>query len=259
MARSALLTLDDVTQHFTVNGETVAPLQNVSVSIPEHSFTVAVGPSGSGKSTLLNVVSGLQKPALGRMFFGERDLYSLSPDELARFRAQKIGIVYQDNYWVKSLSVIENVALPLAFIGKERGEARVQAKLALDRVGMLSYAKKLPALLSLGEQQRIAAARALVNNPELIIADEPTGNLDSKNGDQVMDLLRQCQQDSQATIILVTHNLEYLPLADTVLQVQDGRVRQLPRSDTKAAVEHLVSEMKSRLARFTKGAAHVAS
>ena len=193
------------------------------------------------------MLTGLQKPSSGKVLFEGRDVYELSPDELAHFRANRIGIVYQTNYWVKSLTVLENVSMPLYFLGYSRSAAGKIAQSALERVGMGEYAKKYPSLLSGGEQQRVAMARALVNDPLFIIADEPTGSLDSKNGDMIMGLLQNCQTEFKRTVILVTHNMEYLPLADHLLHIQDGTLEQMQDESIQRTAENLLNEMKNRL------------
>lgn len=180
------------------------------------------------------------------------DIYRYSPDELANFRANRIGIVYQTNHWVSSLNTLENVALPLNFLGYSRPTAEKIARMSLERVGMGAYAKKSPLVLSGGEQQRIAMARALANTPLFIIADEPTGNLDVTNGDKIIDLLEVCKRDFHCTIVLVTHNIEYLPLGDATLHIEDGVVVQSKDSDSKTTAKELLSNLEARLTKMEK-------
>lgn len=241
----------DVSQIFTQGDETTQILKKVSFDMRDRSFNIIYGPSGSGKSTLLNILTGLQAPTTGHIDVFGHDMYKLAPDQLAHFRANEIGIVYQQNYWVKSLNVIENVSMPLYFSGYSRPAAAKRAKEALEMVGMADYVKKHPSLLSGGEQQRIALARALVNDPKIIIADEPTGSLDSKNGDMVMSLLHQFQKDLGRTIVLVTHNMEYLPYADHLLNIQDGVVtRTTDGEDIRKIASDLLKEIKARIVRM---------
>ncbi len=247
MNKRAFIELIKIEQNFEAGDENILALQELSCVIPESSFTIIYGPSGSGKSTLLNIISGIQKPSKGRLIIDGFDVYKSTNNERARFRASKVGIVYQNNYWVKSLTVLDNVCLPLLFSGKSRTDAAKQAFVALERVNMLGYAKKYPSLLSGGEQQRIAVARALVNDPQFIIADEPTGSLDSKNGDMVMNILRQEQRESKRTIILVTHNMEYLPLADSLLHIKDGVVQVMNNSSIKTTTDSLINDMRKRI------------
>ncbi len=247
-----LITVKDVVQTFKVGTETIEPLKKVSFDILPNSFNIIYGASGSGKSTLLNVLTGLQKPTSGKVLFEGRDVYSFTPDELARFRAERIGFVYQANYWVKSLNVIDNVAMSLYFLGYSRVRAKSKAMDALVRVNMKDYADKYPVLLSGGEQQRVAMARALVTRPMFIIADEPTGSLDSKNGDMIMDLLRSCQQDTTSTVILVTHNMEYIPLADKLLHIEDGSLNLMRQESIQDTTKALMQAMQQRIDHLSK-------
>lgn len=244
---NALITMEHVTQAFTSGSETTTVLKDVSFTIHDNTFNIIYGASGSGKSTLLNIITGLQKPTTGSITYSGKEIYSLPQDELARFRSHRIGIVYQQNYWVHSLNVLENVALPLYFLGYARSLAMEMAMISLERVHMEAYARKTPSLLSGGEQQRVAMARALVNDPMIIIADEPTGNLDSTNGDNIMSLLSGAHLDSRRTIILVTHNMEYLPLADNLLHIQDGVVQELNHASITRTTNELVAAMKARI------------
>jgi len=250
-SKPTIIELANVNQSFAVGDEVIDILHDINFKIQQQSFNIIYGPSGSGKSTVLNILTGLQKPSEGDVSFNGLRLYDLSPDQLAHFRANEIGIVYQQNYWVKSLSVLENVAMPLFFVGHTRKEARIRAKEALAMVNMESYAHKHPTLLSGGEQQRVAMARALVNSPLFVIADEPTGSLDSKNGDMIMNLLRQCQSEFGRTIILVSHNMEYIPLADHLLRIEDGRmVETQDDEDITATATALLNQMKERITKL---------
>lgn len=248
--KEVLIKADGVCQSFGQGDEIVNVIKNVNFEIRNNTFNVIYGASGSGKSTLLNILTGLQRPSEGMITFKGEDVYSFTPDELARFRASRIGIVYQSNYWVQSLNVMENVAMPLYFLGYNRSLAADMAMIALERIDMQSYAKKYPSVLSGGEQQRVAMARAIVNDPMFIIADEPTGSLDSKNGDKIMELLTKAYSDSLRTIILVTHNMEYLPLADNLLHIQDGEVQNPDSGSIKATTDEMIASMKARLDQF---------
>lgn len=247
-----IIKASNITQDFKVGEELVKTIQDSSFELFESSFNIIYGPSGSGKSTVINILTGLQKPTAGTVVFDERNVYELSSDELAFFRATRFGMIYQTNYWVRSLNAVENVSMPLYFLGYNRQRAAERAQFALDQVGMGAYAKKSPLLLSGGEQQRIAVARALASSPLYIFADEPTGSLDSGNGDMVMNLLRSFQIDNRRTIILVTHNLEYLPLADHLLHIQDGIIKELPHDSVKAATQTLLDDMKARIDRLAR-------
>lgn len=235
----------------TPSGEVVA-LDNVSLDIPDGSFTVIYGPSGSGKSTLLNCLTGLDAPTKGHVTYEGKDLYALTVDDRAFFRAHTMGTVYQTSYWVQSLSVLENVALPLHFLGFSEPAARKGAMESLTRLHLERHAASSPALLSGGEQQRVAMARALVNNPSYIVADEPTGNLDRANGDAVIELLRYFNQSLQRTIVLVTHNLEYLAVADQLIYVEDGRITRVAGADIPKFTKHLNRNIEQSLTRWSR-------
>lgn len=221
-----LIKVHKVTKDFQLHDQTLHVLKNASFEVPEGSFTIVHGPSGSGKTTLLNTITGMDAPTTGTVSYHGKDIYELTENELAHFRANAMGIVYQSNYWVNSLSVLENVALPLYFLGYDRENAERQAAESLRRVGMEGHSDTLPTVLSGGEQQRVAMARALVSNPSYIVADEPTGNLDSKNGDTIIELLQYFHKTLNRTIILVTHNESYLKYGTQVLRVKDGVVTE---------------------------------
>lgn len=251
-ANRVVIKAQNITQSFNIGDEVVTPLSDGNFELMESSFNIIYGPSGSGKSTLLNILTGLQRPTTGTVLFDGNEVYTLTPDELAFFRATRIGIVYQTNYWVKSLNALDNVCMPLFFLGYSRQQAAERAQFALEEVGMGNYAKKYPVLLSGGEQQRIALARALASSPLYIVADEPTGSLDSTNGDKVMQLLQGAQRDNGRTVILVTHNMEYLPLADHLLHIEDGHIQELKRESIKAATDELFHKMKQRIDKLSK-------
>lgn len=245
--KNALIQTTNVSLSFTVGEQNVDAVKTASVGIPEGEFTIIYGASGSGKSSLLNMLSGLQKPTKGTLKYRGEDLYTKTPNELAFFRASELGIVYQTNYWVKSLSVLENVAMPLYFLGYTKAEAHELALESLKKVNMVGYAKKYPTLLSGGEQQRVAMARALVSNAPVLIADEPTGNLDSKNGDMIMDLLKDLAHKDGKTVILVTHNMEYLAIASHLLEIQDGVVTEIDQADIPKTVKNMLTDVRKRI------------
>lgn len=245
--KPSIISLDSVQHSYRSGNTDLVALKKTSFKVSNNSFTIIFGPSGSGKSTLLNILSGLQQPSEGTVEYQGVDIYQLRNDDLAHFRASQIGIVYQNNYWVKSLTCAENVAMPLYFMGYTKSRAIKQANEAIEKVGMEKYSHKLPILLSGGEQQRIAMARALVNNPPVVIADEPTGSLDSKNGAKIMETLSRCQSEHGQTIILVTHNMEYLPLADRMIHLEDGEVTVLDDKSIHETTKDLIQSMQQRI------------
>lgn len=219
----------DVVKVFPVQIEMpdVTVLKSVSFTIPEGSFTMLHGPSGSGKSTILNTLIGLEPPTSGKVCVAGTDLYAQSSDERASFRARTIGMVHQDNYWVNSLSVAENVALPLLLSGWAKQKALFLAKQSIARVGLEEFANYNPTVLSGGQQQRVSFARATVIRPRILVADEPTGNLDSVNGDRIIELLQDFNKSYGATVVLVTHNDELLSNSDNIIEVKDGEVTEV--------------------------------
>lgn len=217
-----IIQFKNVSMQFQVSDGVVDILKDVSFSVQRNSFTVIFGPSGSGKSTILNILLGLLEPTKGSVTVAGKNLYDMSQNELAQFRGQNYGLVSQTITWVTSLSVLENIALPLYLKGMSTGKAHVQARESLEKVGMTQYADYFPTVLSIGQQQRIAMARATVETPMLLVADEPTGNLDSRNGDMIMKHITSFKNHDAATIILVTHNPEYLSLSDNRLFIKDG-------------------------------------
>ena len=250
LAPSALITVTGLDKQFTFKSGVIGVLHDVNFQVNHPSFTIIFGPSGSGKTTLLNVLSGLEPPTAGRVVVAGQDLYQLDPDQRAYFRACFIGIVHQENYWVKALSVLENVAMPLYLIGSEKAAALQAARTSLEQVGMADFAHHEPTLLSGGQQQRVQMARALVANPELILADEPTGNLDSRNGKMIIDLLLQCQRELGRTVILITHNIEYLSLADQQLYMLDGKVVEARRG--QELPPDILQSLRTQITQLTK-------
>ncbi|MCE7936309.1 ABC transporter ATP-binding protein [Candidatus Saccharibacteria bacterium CPR2] len=246
--KGVMLRIENVAHSYHVGESMQEVLKGLSFDVPESSFVIIFGPSGSGKSTLLNILSGLLKPMEGKLMFRGTDLYSLNPEQVAGFRAKTLGRVYQTSYWVKSLKVVENVSLPLYFSGWSKRSAQEQAIKYLKQIGMDKYAHKYPTQLSGGEQQRVSMARGLVADPDFIVADEPTGNLDTMSSDMVMSTLQGCKAEFNKTIILVTHDLRYLPMGDIVYELQDGRLVNGGASVTQSPDKRNVAKRFSSLA-----------
>ena len=198
-------------------------LFDISVNIPQGKVTAFIGPSGCGKSTLLSILGLLDTPTRGSYRLDGREVGTLAPAERARIRNREIGFIFQSFHLIGDLTVFENVELPLIYRGMKANERRERVNAALERVGMAHRAKHLPSQLSGGQQQRVAVARAVGGQPSILLADEPTGNLDSKNGEAVMDLLRELHRGG-ATICMVTHDPRYAAHADRSIHLFDGRV-----------------------------------
>jgi len=197
-------------------------LHPLSLLVPRGQFVAIVGPSGSGKSTLLGLIAGLDAPTAGEVLIDGVNITALDEDRLARLRGEKIGFVFQFFHLIPSLTAYENVAVPMEIAGV--ADPRRRAEMLLEEVGLTGRAHHYPSQLSGGEQQRVALARALANDPPIVLADEPTGNLDSTNGRLIMDLLRDVHQSRGTTVVLVTHDADLAALADAKLVLRDGRV-----------------------------------
>jgi putative ABC transport system ATP-binding protein len=201
-------------------------LHSLDYTIRSGEFVAIVGPSGSGKSTMLGLVAGLDAPSTGQILIDGTDITRLSEDALAKLRGEKIGFVFQFFHLVPSLTAFENVLVPMEIA--RRKDATARARTLLEEVGLTERAHHYPSQLSGGEQQRVAIARALANDPPIVLADEPTGNLDSTTGRHIMDLLLNVRRSREMTLVLVTHDAELAGLADTRLVLRDGRPVQTP-------------------------------
>jgi putative ABC transport system ATP-binding protein len=217
-----MIELRGVSKTVTSGSEPLTILHPLTTSIERGRFVAIVGPSGSGKSTLLGLLAGLDAPTTGSVIIDGVDITALGEDDLARLRGEKIGFVFQFFHLIPSLTAFENVAVPMEIRGTPNAAAR--ARTLLEEVGLTGRAHHYPSQLSGGEQQRVALARALANDPPILLADEPTGNLDSANGRHIMDLLRTSHRARQTTLILVTHDQELAAMADTRIALRDGRV-----------------------------------
>ena len=202
--------------------ETLA-LENVNIDIEKGEFVSVMGPSGCGKSTLLNIVGLLDTPTSGTVSIDGISLGKMSDSKLAAFRNAKLGFVFQSFHLINSLNVLDNVELPLIYRSMSASERSKRVREVLDRVGLSHRMRHMPSQLSGGQCQRVAIARAIVGNPEIILADEPTGNLDSKMGAEVMDLLHSLNKDDGRTIMMVTHNEQQAKLTDRIIRFFDGR------------------------------------
>lgn len=217
-----MIELRNVSKTVTSGTELLTILHPLTATIPRGQFVAVVGPSGSGKSTLLGLLAGLDSPTTGAVVIDGVDITTLSEDELARLRGQKIGFVFQFFHLIPSLTAYENVAVPMELRGQ--ADAGTRARALLEDVGLTGRAHHYPSQLSGGEQQRVALARALANDPPILLADEPTGNLDSENGRLIMELLTSIHRTRNTTLVLVTHDKELAALADVCIRMRDGRV-----------------------------------
>ncbi|MGK2906587.1 MAG: ABC transporter ATP-binding protein [Desulfuromonadales bacterium] len=233
-----LINLKHVTKHYMNGSDCVIALQKLSLSVDEGTFLGVMGPSGSGKSTLLSVLGGLTSPSSGTVNIDGIDVYGLSQEKQADFRREYLGFVFQSHNLIPYLNALENVMLPLAVAKLSSTEKRQRAEAMLERVGLSGRMLHLPQQLSGGEQERVAIARSLVNNPPLLLADEPTGSLDSATSLQVMNLLAELHQSGQ-TIIMVTHNTENLDWVNRTVYLRDGLIEK----DTLGSSETLSQAM----------------
>lgn len=205
------------------SGETeVKALDDISFQVEEGEFIAIIGPSGSGKSTLLHSIAGLEKPTSGKVYFYDKDIYKMSKKELTILRRQKIGIIYQFYNLIPTLNVEENIILPIELDRKKIDTKKLDE--IIKFLGLEKRKKHLPNELSGGQQQKVAIGRALMINPTIILADEPTGNLDSKSSEEIMHVLKKANKDYKQTIIMITHNLEIAKLADRIIKIEDGKI-----------------------------------
>lgn len=218
----ALLEARNLSKTYEVNHRVIPVLKEIDLAVDAGAFVVIRGSSGSGKTTLLTLLSGLDRPSSGQVLINHQDISQATEEELAPLRNKTIGFVFQSFHLVPSMTAMENIMFPAELLGDRHAGKR--AEQLLERVGMAQRRDNLPSQLSGGEKQRIALCRAMINRPELLFADEPTGNLDSENGKMVLRQLIEMKNEHNATLILVTHNPEIARAADRVVKLQDGRI-----------------------------------
>lgn len=200
----------------------VRALDGINLEIEPHKFTAIVGASGSGKSTLLHCVAGLDKPTLGNVYLDDVDLYTLNDDKLSEIRRQEFGFIFQSYNLIPVINVYDNIVLPVLLDGKKEDKEYVMR--LINKLGIEKQIKKYPNELSGGQQQRVAIARALANRPSVIFADEPTGNLDSKTTNEVMNMLEWCVKEYRQTLVMITHNDNIAKTADRIITIKDGKI-----------------------------------
>lgn len=217
------LNIDNLQKSYQFGKEEIPVIKSLNAKIPLQKLITIMGPSGSGKSTLMNILSGVDKADSGKILLGDLEISSYNENEITEYRRKKIGIIFQFFNLLPYLNSLENVCIPLYLAGVSKKISREKAKSALESVGLNNRLTHKPAELSGGEQQRVAIARAIVNEPEFIFADEPTGNLDSENSNKIMNLLRSLRIERNFTIFMVTHNPEIGELGEIKLQMRDGK------------------------------------
>jgi putative ABC transport system ATP-binding protein len=222
--KKIILELRDVWKTYCMKEVETNALRGVNLKIETGQYAAIVGPSGSGKSTLMHILGCLDTPTRGKVFIEGRDISELNDDDLALIRRKKIGFVFQAYNLIGSLNAIENVALPMRFSGRSKSEAFRKAKELLARVGLEKRINHKPNELSGGEQQRVAIARALINDPDIILADEPTGNLDTKSGKEIFELVEGLHTKTRKTLIIVTHDLNLAGRAHHEIRIKDGQI-----------------------------------
>lgn len=217
-----ILRAENLTKIYGKDDAQVIALDNVSFSVEKGEFVAIVGESGSGKSTLLHIIGGVDRPTGGKVFIDGKDIFSFNDDKLAIFRRRQVGLIYQFYNLIPILNVEENIMLPLLLDNRKVDRETLNGMLRL--LGLDNRRKHLPNELSGGQQQRTSIGRALITNPTLILADEPTGNLDSKSSDEIVSLLKRSNKELKQTIIMITHNPEIARIADRIIKIEDGRI-----------------------------------
>lgn len=250
MAKVPVFKAVNITKTYQLGDIEVKALQSVNLEIYSGEFICIFGQSGCGKSTLLSLIAGLQSPSSGEIYVRGEKLSGLDNNGLAKYRRSKIGIVFQSFNLIPSMNILENIALPLTFARISKKQRIDRAKSLLETVGLTKYSDHTSSQLSGGQQQRVAIARSLVTAPWIILADEPTGNLDSKSANEVMRLLISLNRKSKRTVILITHNPEYLDYADRVFFMQDGKVvktqvnNKVKDAEEVTNIEHISDDLK---------------
>ena len=217
-----ILKVENLSKVYGKGTTKVTALDNVSFKVDKGEFVAIVGASGSGKSTLLHLIGGVDRPTSGKVYIDGKDIYKFNDDELAIFRRRQVGLIYQFYNLIPILNVEENITLPLNLDNREVNENKLNELIKL--LGLESRRTHLPNELSGGQQQRTSIGRAMITNPAIILADEPTGNLDSKSSDEIVELLKKSNRDYKQTIIMITHNMEIAKIADRIIKIEDGKI-----------------------------------
>ncbi len=231
MAEDITIKAEGVVKEYRMGGTVLQALKGVDLEIARGEYISIMGPSGSGKSTLFNMVGALDKPTTGTVYIDGVNLLGLSASEIAWIRCWKIGYIFQSFNLLPVMSALENVMLPMIFAGVPANKRKEQGMQLLEKVGLSDRADHRPTELSGGQQQRVAIARALANGPAIVLADEPTGNLDLRTGRDIINLLKEMNEEEQVTIISATHDLKMLDVSDRVIYIRDGMIEQIKRRD----------------------------
>lgn len=218
-----LLRVEHLSKIYGEGSNQVKALDDVSLSVEKGEFVAIVGASGSGKSTLLHLLGGVDRPTSGKVYVNDTDIFAMNDDELAIFRRRQVGIIYQFYNLIPILNVQENIAIPLELDGRKVDQGEMDEM--LDRLGIKERRLHLPNELSGGQQQRTSIGRALITRPSLVLADEPTGNLDTRSSNEIMNLLKKSNHELNQTIIMITHNMELAKAADRMIMIEDGKIR----------------------------------
>jgi len=226
-----LIRAEGVKKLYKLIGEDVWALKGLDLEVFKGEFLSIMGPSGSGKSTFFNQIGALDQPTEGRVIFDEQSIFDLPENKQAWFRCNKIGYIFQTFNLIQVMTALQNVTLPMVFQGMDKGEAERKGEAILQRVGLEHRVHHKPFELSGGQQQRVAIARSLANDPVVILADEPTGNLDSKTGQEIVDILRELNREKNVTVICSTHDPKMLSVSDRVCWIEDGRIKKITSPD----------------------------
>lgn len=229
MSYETVIELEELARHYEIGGTIVKALDGVSLNVKRGEYLSLVGPSGSGKTTLFNMIGGLDKPTEGKVFIDGVDVSKLDAYELAWLRCRKIGYIFQSFNLIQVLTALENVILPTVFAGTSREEGILKAEKLLESVGLTDRLHHRPSELSAGQQQRVAIARALANDPSIILADEPTGNLDLNTGMEIIDLLHGLNKTRGLTLVAATHDIKMIKASDRIVWLRDGLIEKIER------------------------------
>jgi len=235
---------EDLHKYYFLKGETVKALKGINLKIKYGEYLAILGPSGSGKTTLFNMIGGLDNPTKGKVYLDGRDISKMTAKQLAWVRCHKIGYIFQTFNLIPVLTALDNVTVPMIFAGVPRGQREEKAKKLLERVGLGDRLNHRPTELSGGQQQRVAIARALANDPAIVLADEPTGNLDLNTGLKIVHLLKELNQEREVTVIVATHDLKMIDVSDRIVWIRDGTVERI---EERAAIELGEEELELEL------------